>query len=161
MVESLKDFVDIEKIPSFKEIKEYEKDNAIIVLNFLRENHTNNSLLKHWGISSGSYYNLLEKLGLHNPKKGSRKREVNSNNENSEELSKLFKGVEDIKDILNKFLKENQQEVEYEKRSKLHQFSICIDGVFDKKEIENKLLSIAGVVDEQKKYKLSVILEEE
>lgn len=61
-------YKDINKIPSWEEIKEMDSEKATNILKTTKSLHSGTKLQAYWGIRPATHYALLEKLGLHTPK---------------------------------------------------------------------------------------------
>lgn len=68
-------YEDITKLPQLSEIRKMERPIMMGVIQQARENFSKATLTKHWKISGGEFYTMLEELGLRD-KQGGRKKSL-------------------------------------------------------------------------------------
>lgn len=86
----------IENVPQISEIEKMSESEKINFYKFLKKNHKNSILQKHWNISSTALYSrIYKKYGLYEPRK-----ERNINIPKVEGLYKNITDIPSIKDIL-------------------------------------------------------------
>ena len=110
-------------------------------------------MLRYWDIASGTFYNYLSKIGLHTPKNKKSKKEIILNENSTTNL--------DIDLLVEKLVDAIKIDEDNETGSIKKNFFINISGSYNKKEIEERLLNVAGILLDNKRYTLKLVMEEE
>ena len=164
-------YSEIGSVPKLDDIKRMDESKAKNTLSMVKHNFTCKQLTEHWGISSGKMYGVFEKYGVHQKKEENRRpRGVKKDNkvdeaiiETTVETKEENKDHNELKDVIL----ELQKTIECMRNEKVESknftqsgFKVEFAGEYNKEEVENRLLSISGVMVEGKQYKVQIVLEE-
>ena len=164
-------------IPSWSEIQKMPVEKQFTVCFNAKEQFGTTKLCKHWGKSSTLIHKLFTSLGIYEAQKKKQIEKVDF----KEDIIIEVKDPE-VKEINNKDIEEKQVEIEklnYEllqanikireleekiiqvnKKESVSGLEISFNDTVSKEELKTRLLSIAGIAAEDKKYKISINLKE-
>ena len=162
-------YLSIEDAPSIEDFVELSVSQQKGVLIAMRQQFTVNAIGQHWNMDRSQVYALLRK---HNAINSRSTKDVTSTeiptiepNEKKTIKNQIKKEpiVENINtnnnDEIIEMLKQLVNKTEQSKQVN-NGFNISFNGEYDKDEIESKLLSIAQIISENKKYKVTLELNE-
>ena len=155
-------YKNIEDVPSWEQIKAMPVEKQFIACLEAKESFGTTKLKKHWGKASSTIHSLFSSLGIYEAQKDKRP-EVIPVEKNVEPVQTIKTPVTNISDEkLDKILEalnnlNSDENIQYHKNI----FSINLNGVFGKEELENKLLSLSGIMESGKKYKFNLMISEE
>lgn len=159
-------FVDLKKM--IKEGKSEEVKNILIAA---KRSNTSNSIRNAINCSSGSLYKLYENVGVPFERKPKTVNKSKKEKGNKKEIATKIKdevaatsedsdGISDsiLLDKMNTIL----QVIKNEKSNSniMNGFNISIGGKYNKKEIEERLLNLTGMLMEDSMYEVNIIITE-
>lgn len=171
---------EIKNLPTWEEIKKLPIEKQFITCLEAKEKYGSSKLIKYWKKSSSTIHSLFTELGIYEAQKKGIKPKVLIENEN--EIEK----IQDVEYVVENDTKNNIKEqidtlndIRNEKIDKIlnllttivdnknsaenpaeNVFSIKLQGIFDKEELENKLLSLSSIMQDNKKYQFKLSISE-
>lgn len=157
----------IEDVPSFNEFLDMDRGGRINLLIQLRKDIAMNRLRKYWNISQGKLYSYLYNYGIIERGSMENGKRVYGKNEEKENIvtaivDPVENKVENNQKINNLVEKINLllENIESNKENIKNNFSITLNGVYTKEEVENKLLNLSGIMQEDKEYVFNLTISE-
>lgn len=171
-------YKELENLPKYPELKKMIKSGnegeVKKILSVAKENNTSNAIKSAIGCSSGSLYGLYRDSGVpfeSKSKNGIRKGKVKddatevkneiaatSDVENKEDILEKINTLLDVLEKINNLLDVTQKEKS--KDEVKNGFNISIRGEYSKKEIEERLLNLTGMLIEDSNYEISILISE-
>ena len=166
-------YTDISQVPSFQEFLDMDRGTRIELLKQLRKDTSMEKLRKHWKISQGKLYKYLYDYGIvvravdengkRNYIKGTKSPELSempilqaiepvAEPEVVKEDNRIEQVIESLNNLLE-IVKSNNEEVK-------NNFSITLNGIYGKEEVENKLLSLSSIMQDGKEYIFNLTITE-
>lgn len=154
----------ISKVPPIEEILASEKSVRKGILMSAKNEYTVSALRKHWGLSQGKMYKIFKENDIIKKDQPiddtqSIKSDIKPTTENpvtekvnNDKVSELFGIIENLEAKINL--------MNSKKEEKSKGFKIEINDIYNKEDLENRILSLAGVTVEGKKYKVQMSIEE-